>query len=131
MQVTAVAFVFYPVRDLARARRFYEEVLELTVARTSGDGRSRCIEYKIGAVTLALSADWPDLQPAPGGGVVTLTVRDLDAMLSRLRQHQIPLVVAPTAAFGGLIAAAADPDGNCVAFHQRTPDLSGPAIVHQ
>ncbi|MGH7231478.1 MAG: VOC family protein [Nitrospiraceae bacterium] len=35
--ITSIAFTVYPVTDLARARRFYEETLGLTVSRNFRD----------------------------------------------------------------------------------------------
>jgi catechol 2,3-dioxygenase-like lactoylglutathione lyase family enzyme len=51
-----VAFTMYPIRDVVRARRFYEETLGLTVGMNGNQGDQWWIEYDL-----------------PGGGCVALT----------------------------------------------------------
>jgi len=52
--LTGIAFYVYPVSDMARARRFYEEVLDLKVESNFGD---EWIEYGIGGGTFAITTE--------------------------------------------------------------------------
>lgn len=42
--ITSIAFTVYPVRDMARSRRFYEEILGLNVGDAFGD---QWVEYDV------------------------------------------------------------------------------------
>jgi extradiol dioxygenase family protein len=50
--ITSIAFTMYPVTDLGRARRFYEQDLGLRVARVFQDA---WVEYDVGDGTFAIS----------------------------------------------------------------------------
>jgi predicted enzyme related to lactoylglutathione lyase len=48
MKVLEIAFTFYPVTDLKRARQFYEATLGLREARFFGNENQGFVEYDIG-----------------------------------------------------------------------------------
>ena len=48
LTVEEIAFAFYPVTDLARARAFYEGLLGLKVGTTFAEGEKIWIEYEVG-----------------------------------------------------------------------------------
>lgn len=87
MKVTEIAFICYPVTDLKRARRFYEEVLGLKQSRMFGAEEQGFVEYDIGPCTLAITnysaSDW---KPSSGGGSVGLEVEDYDAAIQQLKK---------------------------------------------
>ena len=73
LKVTEIAFTCYPVTDMARARKFYEEILGLKPTMAMGEpGGMQWTEYDIGAGTLSLGAGAPDWHPSPDGCSVGL-----------------------------------------------------------
>jgi catechol 2,3-dioxygenase-like lactoylglutathione lyase family enzyme len=80
--VERVDFVSIPVRDRARARRFYGEVLGLAPGGPAPD------EFETGNVTLALWQPEADGEPfVPNESGVALRVRDVSAARSELEAH--------------------------------------------
>jgi len=119
MKVIEIAFSVYGVTDLARARRFYEEVLELKPTKTYVKGKVGMIEYEIGAGALAIGAGAPQFRPASAGGVVALEVDDFDAAVQRLREHGVKFMAEPHETPVCHMVTIADPDGNLLVVHQR------------
>lgn len=130
MSLSDIAFLLYPVRDLARARAFYEETFGLTPQRSFGGNRDGLVQYAVGQHSLILTTASP-LHAGPAGGMIVFQVGDLDAVLARIRaRHRPPAIEIVDTPVGRLVTFC-DPDGNRVALHQREPDLTGPAIVDQ
>ncbi|HTX66828.1 MAG TPA: VOC family protein [Opitutaceae bacterium] len=119
MKIIEIAFTVYGVTDLARARRFYEQVLGLTATKAYLKGNLGMVEYDIGAGTLAIGAGAPQFKPAPGGGVVALEVDDFDAAVRRLREHGVKFMAEPHETPVCHMVTIADPDGNLLVVHQR------------
>ncbi len=67
MTVKSIAFTMYPVKDIVRARRFYEQDLGLTAARIFQDA---WIEYDIDGQTFAITTLAEGINPSStaGGG---------------------------------------------------------------
>ena len=88
MITNEVAFVAIAVADKERARKFYQETLELKPATTAMDGA--WIEYELGAVTLGVGChpDWKPSQPGTGTSVA-LEVDDFDAAYEKLKQRGV------------------------------------------
>lgn len=119
MRVFEIAFVCYPVTDLQRARRFYEEVLGLTQSRFFGNEDKGFVEYDIGTGTLAIGNGAPDWSPSSGGGSVALEVDDFEAAVARLTASGCPFRLKPLETPVCHMAAVSDPDGNSVMIHRR------------
>ena len=71
-----IAFTAYGVTNMPRARKFYEKVLGLKLARKMGP---KFVEYDIGGGTIAVGCApkiWP---PSRKGTVAALEVADFDA----------------------------------------------------
>lgn len=115
--ITEIAFYVYPVSDMARARRFYEEVLILKLESNVGD---EWIEYSVGNGTFAITT--MDLEHKPGvhGGVIAFEVLDLDPTLNRFKELGVPFVREVFATPVCRMAIVADPDGNHIFIHKRT-----------
>ncbi len=111
-----IAFVFYPVSDIAAARAFYEGRLGLKVTMNHQDF---WIEYDLGDTTFAISK--PDEEhPVPvRGALVAFEVTDLDAFVARLKSEGVKFSkdIAETPVCR--MAFALDPDGNEILLHQR------------
>jgi predicted enzyme related to lactoylglutathione lyase len=111
-----VAFVMYPVRDMKKARSFYESTLGLQVTASWQD---QWVEYDIGGGTLALVVADETHKPACHGPTVGLEVVDFEAIMAHVKQHSVPIKTEPfdTPACRGCIIA--DPDGNELMLHAR------------
>lgn len=67
MRVTEIAFTAYPMTNLARARRFYEDILGLVRSRMFGTQESGFVEYDISAGTLLIgNMAAPHWKPSTG-----------------------------------------------------------------
>jgi predicted enzyme related to lactoylglutathione lyase len=120
IQVDEIAFVGYPARDRAKAKQFYEGLLNLkpTQEQELGDDKF-WIEYDIGPGTFALSnyweaGDYP--RPGPSAG---LEVRDFDASIAILKDAGVTFHLEPMETPICHLALVADPDGNCLFIHKR------------
>jgi catechol 2,3-dioxygenase-like lactoylglutathione lyase family enzyme len=114
--VTEFAFTAYYVRDIARARRFYGDVLGLRPGELSNE---EWVEFDLGNGTFALDATGEALGITPGASSgAGFEVDDVDAARERL-----------VAAGAGVTEVydfppcracfAKDPDGNRFTLHQR------------
>lgn len=124
MKITEAAFVAYPVTDIARARAFYEEVLQLPKGEVFHEEQENgpdqyWIEYEPGNVTLAISNVWPP--SGQSGPSVALEVEDLDAAVAHLKangvEFEIERIETPACKF----SVIKDPDGNSLIIHKRCP----------
>lgn len=119
MQVIEIAFIGYPVTDLKRARRFYEEILGLKQARIFGDEQAAWVEYDIGPGTLAICNMVPDWKSAAGGGTAGLEVDDFDAAIRQIKEGGAQILNGPFETPVCHMAVVADPDGNSITIHKR------------
>ncbi len=119
MKVTEIALVCYPVTDLKRARRFYEEVLGLNESRRFGTEETGFVEYDIGSGTLAIGNGALDWKPSAGGGSVGLEVEDFEAAIAQLRTSGCSFRLEPLETPVCRMAVISDPDGNSVTIHRR------------
>jgi catechol 2,3-dioxygenase-like lactoylglutathione lyase family enzyme len=114
--IKSLAFVLYPVSDLAAARKFYEGVLGLRLTREF-DGP--WFEYDLGDTTFAICAT-DAAHPVPvRGGVVAFEVDDLDAEIQRLKALGIVPAGGITDTSVCRFISLRDPDGSEVLVHQR------------
>jgi predicted enzyme related to lactoylglutathione lyase len=115
MKYREIAFVGYPVTDMARARKFYEEVLGLEKSRDFGGDFT---EYDIGSGTLSLNRmdDW---KPSKDGPSAALEAENFDEVLMALRSANAEFVVEPQDFPNCRLFVVRDPDGNMVTIHRR------------
>jgi predicted enzyme related to lactoylglutathione lyase len=113
-----IAFVAYPVTDMARARKFYEGVLNLTPNAPLKSEKSQWVEYDIGPGTLGIGSS-PQWLPSPDGASAALEVEDFDAAVATLRQHNVPIIIGPLETPVCYMATVRDPDGNKLTLHKR------------
>ncbi len=117
--IKEIAFVGYPVTDMARARKFYEGVLGLTPSEEFGGGESgHWIEYNIGNSTLSLGVmdSW---KPSTDGVNVALEVEDFDAMVEKLKAENVTFVLEPQSFPSCKMAMVQDPDGSKIMIHKK------------
>ena len=121
MDVERVDFVSVLTQDIARAKRFYSEVLGLEI-ESEGDSD---LEFKLGQVTLDVfdpSSIGQDFAPSPAG--IAIRVPDVAAARSELEAKGVE--------FEGEIVHTSvcdmtffrDPDGNALILHRRFAPFS-------
>lgn len=114
--VKGIAFSMYPVTDMKRARKFYEEDLGLKVAK---DYHGEWIEYYLWENCFAIT-NKTDIRPsAESGGSVALEVQDVDEFVKELRKKGIRIKTEPFSTPACRMAVIVDPEGNALTLHQR------------
>ena len=111
-----IAFTAYGVTNMPRARKFYEKVLGLKVARKLSP---QFIEYDIGGGTIAVGCapkQWP---PSRKGTVAALDVADFDAALAHLKRKRVKIALGPLDFPTCRMLGVRDPDGNMISLHKR------------
>src|SRR5260370_1243154 len=84
--IKEVAFVAIAVSDKERARKFYQETLELKPTTTAMEGG--WVEYDIGPVTIGVGCH-PAWQPSRDGTTVAFEVDDFDATYDKLKKRGV------------------------------------------
>ena len=79
--IESLAFITYPVKDLARSRQFYEQVLGLKLARSYQDD---WFEYDLGDTTFAITSLDAEHPVPVQGAFIGFEVTDLEAEVARL-----------------------------------------------
>lgn len=112
-----VAFTMYPVKDVTRARAFYEGTLGFTRGLSAPNGM--WTEYDLpGGGCLALFAT-EDTQPsADAGGTIAFEVEDLDALIARLKSEGVAfkadMIHSPVCRMSVIL----DSEGNAILLHE-------------
>ena len=120
LKITEIAFTCYPVTDMERARRFYENVLGLKPTMTVGEpGGMQWTEYDIGSGTLSIGCGAPDWQPRSDGCSAGLEVADFDAAIAHLRAHNVKFRMEPFPTPVCKMAFIYDTEGNLICIHKR------------
>ena len=116
MTINSIAFTAYPVSDMTRARRFYEESLGLKPGRIFEDA---WCEYEIGEGTFAITTTDMGHEPGAKGTVVAFEVDDLDVVVVSLRGEGVPFVTDVMTTSVCRVAIIEDPDRNHITIHRR------------
>jgi predicted enzyme related to lactoylglutathione lyase len=120
MKINAIGFVAIPVTDIRRARKFYEEVLGLTVSDEMIGGN--WIEYPVGEDTLAIANVSETWRPSDQGTGAALEVEDFDDAIKRLKDRQVHFAAEPFETPCCHMAVVQDPDGNKLIIHKLKPE---------
>ena len=122
IKVIELAFSCYPVKDMARAREFYETVLGLKPTIVFGDpGGMQWTEYDVAGGTLALGCGAPDWTPRPDGCSVGLEVEDFDAAITHWKANGVKFKMEPFPTPVCRMALIHDTEGNVICIHKRNP----------
>ena len=116
IQYKEIAFTAYAVTNMPRARKFYEKVLGLKVARKLSP---IFIEYDIGPGTLVVACDPKHWPPSRKGTSAALEVKDFDAAVAHLKKKRVKFAVGPKEFPTCRMLGVRDPDGNLICLHQR------------
>jgi catechol 2,3-dioxygenase-like lactoylglutathione lyase family enzyme len=116
MEVQRVDFVSFLTQDLARAKRFYADVLGLEL---ESEGESD-MEFRAGQVTLDIfdpSSIGQPFAPSPAG--LALRVPDVDAARAELEGKGVAFEGETIVTGVCRQAWFKDPDGNALMLHRR------------
>ncbi len=120
MKINAIGFVAVPVRDIPRARKFYEEVLGLKVSDEMMGGK--WIEYAVGEDTFAIANVSDQWTPSDQGTGAALEVEDFDEAIRRLKDRHVRFAAEPFETPCCHMAVIQDPDGNKLIMHKLKPE---------
>lgn len=112
---TGLPFIVYPVADMARARRFYTEVLGLAETANWDD---QWVEFDVGTGTLALSSVMQDAAPGRAG-CAALETDDYDNVTAHLRVQGVRFVLEPMDSGVCRFARFLDSEGNHLVLHRK------------
>jgi predicted enzyme related to lactoylglutathione lyase len=112
-----VAFTLLPVRDAARARHFYEDVLGLTRGSAAAEGT--WTEYDLPEGGCLALYQTEDLQPsASAGATIAFEVDDLDATIASLKQRGVEFKLEMVHSPVCRMSIALDSEGNGLILHE-------------
>jgi predicted enzyme related to lactoylglutathione lyase len=114
--IKEVAFVAIAVSDKERARKFYQETLELKPGMTAMEGA--WVEYDLGATTIGVGC-WPGWDPSRDGTTVAFEVDDIDSAIATLKERGVTFDLEKTESPVCWMAQFRDPDGNKLLVHKR------------
>jgi predicted enzyme related to lactoylglutathione lyase len=120
MKIKEIGFVAIPVTDIPRARKFYEEVLSLTVSDEMMSGK--WIEYSVGDDTLAIANVGDQWTPSDQGTGAALEVEDFDEAIRQLKGRRVRFAAEPFETPCCHMAVVQDPDGNKLIIHKLKPE---------
>ena len=124
MTTDAISWFEIPVRDLDRAQRFYETVLDRKLAReTMGEERLAIFPAGEGRAQGCINIGPQPVAPSTSGTRVYLEASpSIDATLSRVADAGGKVVVRKTALPSGMgyWAHMSDTEGNIVGLHAMT-----------
>ncbi|MGH8223742.1 MAG: VOC family protein [Woeseiaceae bacterium] len=114
-----VAFTMYPIKDVARARAFYEETLGLEPGMGGGQGEMYWIEYDLpDGGCLALTNTTGEDPSAEAGGTVALEVEDLSRLMEDLKSKGVRFTSEVIRGPKCRMAVCLDSEGNSILLHQ-------------
>ena len=119
LKVTEIAFSCYAVTDMARARKFYEDVLGLKPTTVVNTGEHQWTEYEFGPYALSLGCAPGMFKPSPDGCSVALEVENFDDAVAQLKKHDVKFRIEPIDCPACRMAMIFDPDGNTLCIHKR------------
>src|SRR6266699_3855669 len=116
MKIKNIAFVGIPVTDMQRARKFYQEALELKPSSTQMDGA--WVEYDLGPITIGVGCH-PAWKPSREGTTVAFEVEDFDNAYTKLKDRGVEFDLEKTETPVCWMAQFRDLDGNKLVIHKR------------
>jgi predicted enzyme related to lactoylglutathione lyase len=114
-----VAFTMYPVSDVSRARKFYEDTLGLKAGSAGNQGEQWWIEYDLpGGGCFAITNFTPAKPSDAAGGTIAFEVEDLDKLIADLKAKNVvfkgDVIQTPVCR----MAVCLDSEGNSLLLHQ-------------
>ncbi len=113
MAVTGIAFIMYPVTDMARAAVFYQDVLGM---QKSGLDLEYWVEFEVAGTTFGIG-NFEQVGKAGTAQSLSLEVADMAAFRAALAERNLESS-EPFETPICFISGVKDPDGNTVYLHQ-------------
>ncbi len=123
--IKEIAFVAIAVTDKDKARKFYQETLELKPGMTAMEGA--WTEYEVGGMTIGVGCH-PDWKPSRDGVSIAFEVEDMDGTIAKLKERGVEFEMEKTETPVCFMAVFRDPDGNKLLVHHRKTELTPPQI---
>lgn len=111
-----IAFVGYPVKNMAESRKFYEGLLELVPDPEMNN--DSWVEYPIGTGTLTLG-QMEGWNPSNEGAQVALEVENIDLLVKKLKENNVKIQLEIQMFPNCMMAMVNDPDGSVIILHQK------------
>lgn len=110
----------YPVENLARARAFYEQIMQFTLSKISAGGE--WVEYDMpGGGCLAITTLAEGVKPSSNaGGSIAFEVEDIEKLSARLKAEGVKFTLDIFATPVCKMAVMVDSEGNSLILHQLT-----------
>jgi predicted enzyme related to lactoylglutathione lyase len=112
-----IAFTMYPVKNMARARKFYEKGLGLKLTKNFGQGK--WVEYHLKNGAFVITTMTPIAPSAKAGGSIAFEVKDVDATLKKLKAAKAVVKVPPFDTPVCRMAYVLDSEGNALGLHAK------------
>lgn len=117
-----VAFTMYPVRDVARAREFYEGALGLAPGLKGNRGDQWWIEYDLPGGGCFAITNFTGNTPGTGtGGIIAFEVEDLDRLVAGLKARDAQFLGDIVHGPNCRMITCQDSEGNAIVLHQISP----------
>lgn len=114
-----LAFVMYPVKDVVRARTFYEQTLGLSPGLVGGQGNQHWIEYDLPeGGCFAITNTTPNEPSRSAGGMVAFEVEDLGRLVEELTAKGVQFCADIIHGPACRMAICLDSEGNALMLHQ-------------
>lgn len=115
--IKSIGFVSYPVIDMARAKKFYEEMFGLTPNPEFDSSSESWAEYLIGdsALSLGKMDGW---EPTTQGPSMALEVANFQEVVDKLKAAGVEFLIEPQRFPKCQMASIKDSEGNAVLIHQ-------------
>jgi predicted enzyme related to lactoylglutathione lyase len=115
--IQKVAFTMYPVRDMQRARAFYENTLALGPG--TGGSSSPWVEFDLpGGGCFAITTVSESQPSSSAGGMIAFEVDDLPAAIADLKAKGVAFAADDIDSPVCRMAIVNDPDGNAIILHK-------------
>lgn len=115
--IKKVAFTMFPFKDVARARKFYEETLGLALGSHGNRGDQWWIEYDLPQGGCIALQNFDNAEPG-GAGTLALEVEDLDALMAHLKANGVAFKSDVIHGPHCRMAMCNDSEGNPLMLHQ-------------
>jgi predicted enzyme related to lactoylglutathione lyase len=114
--IKKIAFTMYPVTDMARARKFYEE--DLGLAKTSSYPGDKWVEYDLAGGCFAITTMVPTKPSSDSGGGIAFEVDDVIALTKKLKDKGLTVKMDVMETPVCHMSVVIDTEGNAVTLHQ-------------
>jgi predicted enzyme related to lactoylglutathione lyase len=115
--IRGLAFTAYPVKNMKRARAFYEKALGLKLSKNY---ENAWVEYHLFNNCFAITTMMGKVKPSTNaGGSVAFEVDDVDALCASLKSNGASIKVKPFDTPGCRLAVVVDTEGNAFNLHKK------------